>query len=519
MAPRCRPVEGTPPPIWRNPPRNRRATSRADDPVSLALVAGEPEEISSSSDEEPYTLSEPGTPVRQRAPHSTQAKSDSDLELVEAPTQAHRPHQPTNTLDLALQDDFTTFHKFMRLVDAPDGTYTTRVNRLIAKIHRLRRTAIVPSTPNTTTIPSEPDVSMADQFPMAPAATLDIVPASTNPVVPDSGRTFVEVLVLAPPDHTLLERLSTRLLGRVLRSIQERAQYYIGTSDIPVDVHQDYMNHMYRFHELGSWADLEMEGNTALLALSPVPASPERNSLLASQELDSPTPTYTVYIYHEDTQTVWSPPSQPAPMFSAPTIESALPHASITNSIPTPVMPPTMPPATATGHTNDAVTYLVSRFTQRLTAIRALSDSSYGSAYRHIMQEKHFMSISNAVGLNLNTRIFAPVTVEGGLSITFDDVVSAAGLNLRTFGGTRTTMGKAREARRRLARYIRDGTPVAEDADLRRIHQVPQVMLHEPDIDEGFLTDTTGTAEAEAITMTYETFKGKLAYVLNMLSS
>ncbi|KAJ7617577.1 hypothetical protein B0H17DRAFT_1152470, partial [Mycena rosella] len=381
MAPRRRPVEGTPPPIRRNPPRSRRATSRADDPVSFALVASEPEEISSSSDEEPYTLSEPGTPVHQRAPHSTQAESDSGLELVEAPAQAHGPHQPTNTLDLALQDDFTTFHEFMRLVDAPDGTYTTGVNRLIAEIHRLRRTAIVPSTPNTTTIPSAPDVSMADQFPMAPAATPDIVPASKNPVVPDSqavycvsvqnlqgGRTFVEVLVLAPPDHTLLERLSTGLLGRVLRSIQERAHYYIGTSDIPVDVHQDYMNHMYRFRELGSWADLGMEGNTALSALSPVPASPERKSLLASQGLDSSTPTYTVYIYHEDTQTVWSPPSQPAPMFSAPTIESALPHAPITNSIPTPVMPPTMPPATATGHTNDAVTYLVSRFTQRLTA-------------------------------------------------------------------------------------------------------------------------------------------------------
>lgn len=68
------------------------------------------------------------------------------------------------------------------------------------------------------------------------------------------------------PDHTLVERLCNDpretglLLRRMVGEIRtaDRADFFLGTSDYPVEVQGDYMNHHYRFRELGSWLGLEL---------------------------------------------------------------------------------------------------------------------------------------------------------------------------------------------------------------------------------------------------------------------
>jgi hypothetical protein len=118
---------------------------------------------------------------------------------------------------------------------------------------------------------------------------------------PDIARSFVATLPASPPDFTLLNRLSSApgLLGRVLSSLNPHTDYLVGTSDTPVDVSSDYMNHIYNFQELQSWALVEQEGSAYLSLLTPVPASPARSALLATRRMADVVPVYVLYIYYK----------------------------------------------------------------------------------------------------------------------------------------------------------------------------------------------------------------------------
>jgi hypothetical protein len=116
---------------------------------------------------------------------------------------------------------------------------------------------------------------------------------------PQSGREFVEVIVTSPPDHTLIERLSTGLLGRQLGRIQDRSAYYIGTAEAPVPVSANYMHHSCTFRELGPWLQVQSAEDVSLAGLEPVPTSQARSTLLAGRRLSDSVPVYTLYIYHE----------------------------------------------------------------------------------------------------------------------------------------------------------------------------------------------------------------------------
>ncbi|KAJ7437675.1 hypothetical protein B0H11DRAFT_2197046 [Mycena galericulata] len=341
--------------------------------------------------------------------------------------------------------------------------------------------------------------------------------------IPQGRRVFVDQLSTAPPDHTLLHRLGVAIpiLGRTLHAIQDREHFFVGTTSIPVDVSADYMNHVYSFHELGSWADLEQPGNMGPSILTPAFASAERSALLTSRGLSDAIPiSLSTHSGNQESDTVWS--AAPAPTLALPSIPMppvpAASHASATGS-PT---PNSVAPACAA--------FLQDRFSNRLALIQAAQTAPYGTAYHHCMQERHFMAICNSLGLNLNLRVFTSVSVEGGLQIHYDDVVATAGLNVNTFGGTRTTVTKARDARRRLARYKRgidthSILPLAnEEGSNESWHDVLisflpvlDAMLRESDIDDSFLSDTSGSAEAQAIGMGVEAFKAKLAKVMRAL--
>jgi hypothetical protein len=174
--------------------------------------------------------------------------------------------------------------------------------------------------------------------------------------------------------------------------------------------------------------------------------------------------------------------------------------------------------------------YLQERFSHRLDRIaHAGSTPGYGTAYRHCMQEKHFTAICNMLGLDLSGRTFTPVIINEQLSISYEDIVRCTGLNKKTLSTARTWVGKARVARRRLARHLleRDAlggasTLTAEEKEeedkLRRLSKVLHVMLVESDISDEFLTDETGCPESSAFGMKFETFKSEVADVLVAVS-
>jgi hypothetical protein len=111
--------------------------------------------------------------------------------------------------------------------------------------------------------------------------------------------TFVEVTRTTPPDHTLIERLSTGRLGRYLAAMRSaQSDIFIGTSNYPVDVSGRYTYYAYFFHEVGPWTELEQRDNQELSMLVPALASPLRTSLLESRALGDQVPVYVLYIYH-----------------------------------------------------------------------------------------------------------------------------------------------------------------------------------------------------------------------------
>ncbi|KAJ7776598.1 hypothetical protein DFH07DRAFT_766792 [Mycena maculata] len=519
------------PPTRRNPPRTRPAPRRPDSPVTYALPPSESPVGEPASDEESlYAISTPGVQSPLPDPQADgPAEPDSDIELLDGPPPQpvvqDRDEAPESlnetlpTLDPLLFTDRALIPQLIGL------DFVSQVDLLITEIHRCRPN----DSMSAPLLPVVVEDGATSTDPLANPIGTSATPLFFIGVqIPQGRRVFVQQLSTLVPDHTLIERLAAGIpmLGRALRALADHECFFIGTTRVPVDLPGDYMNHMYGFWELGSWADLEAPDNISLSLLTPAVASPERTFLLGAHDLGDNVPLYILYIYHEDSDTVWNPPvasavTVPSAPIPAIPFTSAIPHATASTSLST---TDTVEPACAE--------FLRTRFSARLELIQKAQTSSYGTAYRHCMQERHFMVIANALGLNLNLRAFAPVIVEG-VQIHYDDIVLVAGLNLNTFGGTRTTVTKARDVRRRLARYKRgveigsiqpvpngilpDGAEENQHQLFMGFMPVLDAMLRESDIDDSFLTDTSGSPEAEALTMKVEAFKALLTKVKTVL--
>ncbi|KAJ6554684.1 hypothetical protein B0H19DRAFT_1263000 [Mycena capillaripes] len=570
------PVSSTPAPIRRNPPRQRRAPPHPDSPVTYALPnAGA--DLPGSSDDEYQTSSsplanpspqerEPSVEVLDSPPghagpsfddiHIDHDRRDNDFfefsddegdrsdDFPESivyqnpgnpfafPGQENRRVEiENNEIRTIAADDLTTYdfteeQNFMARVDVVGLTYRERIELLIGEVERMQGTAVGPASD----VPPGSEHSAGALMREEAESGAVVVPQEVeeeralyliNVHLLNGRRTFVQILPALPPDTTIIERLSTGMLSRMIGSL-DRTQFYIATADVPVDVSGDYMNWIYNFRELGTWQELEDGSNEGLSLVRPVPNSPARTALLAGRQMSDGVPVYAIYIYHQDVH------SSSAPAIAAPALAPA--PATVTLLAPAPVSIPGQTPAHAAGAAptldegeEQAVTvdpeiarYLRQRFANRLERIVQAGRARCAQAYRHCMQEKNVMAICDALGLDLTRRSWVPVNVPGGLVIGYSDVVVTAGLVQKTFSTVRTAVDRAREARRLLARYFLSrgqGEPRPEDiseemeTQFRRLNDVLKVMLVESDIDESFLHDESGSAEAEALNMSFATFQ------------
>ncbi|KAJ7754325.1 hypothetical protein DFH07DRAFT_959773 [Mycena maculata] len=243
---------------------------------------------------------------------------------------------------------------FLRQIDAPELTYRQRVDLLIAEIHRLQGPTASPvlSGPAAPLVPpavryeDEGDTpegaSMLESTSVeAPGDTAEALYLVTIKPV-EGGCTFTQKLPTSiPPNSTLIERLSTGQLGRMLNGL-DRTKFFVGTSDFPVDVTGDFMNYLYRFHDLGlngSLGALETGEDAGLATITPVPYSPIRSTLLANLGMSDHTPVYTIYIYHQDASSALESGPPAAPLLT-PIIHSHLPETN-----PTPTLATSGPPA------------------------------------------------------------------------------------------------------------------------------------------------------------------------------
>ncbi|KAJ6574026.1 hypothetical protein B0H10DRAFT_2236818 [Mycena sp. CBHHK59/15] len=553
--------------VRRNPARNRQPVRRPDSPVSYALTAHDEIDSSDSdtSSDHPFSLAlEPAVNVNSRD-SSVELLDDGNLQSnrgqesqVPPPPTASTLHSPIRGADdnRALHPDVLhTEMVFMRRVDAADLTFEERVEILIAEIHRLegRSPAGQSASPVAALGSPIPDVNDDNE----PETTDFLAPTAEAPLngaalfyrdsriagLPNLCRSHPD----GSPDHTIIHRLSESpgFLKRALEFIrQEEATFYVGTANTPVDVSNDFMRCIYGFRELGSLDELERPGDVRLETVTPTWASEDRTRLLAHYSQNEQVPVYVLYVYSEDAGGIWTeavaatPSQSAAPSLpvaptapvsnlqsSTPTITSGAAGAP-TTSVPAPATAAPAPgPAAGPPATADAVAlYLQTRFADRLARIHHARTIPCGTGYRHCTMEKHVMAILNGLGVNLTEREFHPVTVDNGLSIGYDDVINVAGLNKSTFGGTRTNVGRAREARRSLARHFRERSQARwaaaneeealKEMARKELLETFDALLGESDIDDFFLEDDSGSAKYRAITMSYEGLKTQTNNVL-----
>ncbi|KAJ7237554.1 hypothetical protein B0H12DRAFT_1075544 [Mycena haematopus] len=527
--------------------RTSRPPARADAPVSYALPATE-EDDSSSDCEIIGSTSPSGLPpliewrelsveLLDGPPSETVQWPQADLQEAENALLYETDLESDTGLEypepLSFGDRIAA-QEFLARMDDSSLTYDERIETLIAQIHRIE----TPNSMSPVDIASDNGRRAGLEVISSPVNSINeheyMPEIISHPPTPDDspileplylvtvqtqegGRTYVQILPALPgPDHTLITRLSTGMLGRILRTL-DGATFFVGTNNFAMDVSTNYMHFSYNFRELGSLAEVQESTSSALSLVTPVLLSPTRSDLLLQRQLDHSTPVYAIYIYHQDVQSEQNPTTIASTMVVAPTVLS-----SDNNT------PPSIPASTGTDTSavNPAVAqYLRNRFQLRFERIaHAHTAPRLGQAYRHIMQEKHILAICAMLGLDLSSRVFAPVQVEGH-TITYADVIACAGLKKKTFATARTAVGKAREARRLLAQLFRvsngsitqTGLAPATATQFLRLTEILSVMLVESDIDERFLDDESGRPETEALTMPFEKFKADVGQVLETL--
>ncbi|KAJ6466469.1 hypothetical protein C8R45DRAFT_1106705 [Mycena sanguinolenta] len=559
---RTQPAEGV-----RRSGRTSRPPTRADEPVSYALPSAidEEEDEGSTTPRSLPSLIVPlaHTPGTSGTPFWQGDSSDEEggfvLETertyldIDSDTESPLPNYLRERVML---------QTFMARVDGL--TFQERIDMLIAEIHRIQ-----PPSTNNVARASEtmsPTASPAISRPLSPLDGPISLPISRPPTpgdsnisqgdmpivqalyfvavqTPQEGRTFVQILPALPgPDHTLIARLSTGMLGRTLGRL-DQAHFCIGTTDFAVDVTEDYMHYRFHFRELGPWAEVQEATNPVMSLVTPVLLSSTRENLLQQRQMDHSTPVYAIYIYHEDVQSADNPAAVPPALMAAtvathrnpPSNPAAAPMAWTAANVPTHNNPSSNPAAASAAPTaatvatqpiNSGLAQLLrARFQRRFDRIaHAQTAPRLGQAYRHIMQEKNVVAICSTLGIDLSARVFTPVELEG-YTVSYDDVLAVAGLVKKTFGTARTAVTKAREARRLLAQLfgMPNGTAAqvalapAITSRFSRLHQVLSVMLVESDIDERFLDDQSGRAETEALTMQFREFRSDVALVLETL--
>ncbi|KAJ7713411.1 hypothetical protein B0H16DRAFT_1478655 [Mycena metata] len=497
-------------PMSSDPPRrsgrHRRPPPHADSPVSFAPFARltrpiAEEELDSSSDES--MLNEPPSTI------GYNNDPDSDIEVIEAPETSGTPssaplirngspdgvenseHRSRALVDLqlndfiALPDSAETL--FMEHIDTVDGDCEKAV-LLIAEIHRIRGTVA-------------PVNSAPIQAPVAPILEMPVV---TAPAMYFVGiriarrcQTFAQVLDLAAPDPTLLERIISAgfPLGRALAAIQDRAGLLVGTSNMPVDAEEEFGNWQHNnFRELGAWSSLIPR----LTDLTPTPESPLRSGLLSLRAVSSTLPLYVLYIYDELPAPI--PAVQIATLFVSPPIAP----------IPAPAGPSAMLPSDAKSH----------------YATIALAKSTFGTAYQHCIIERYAMKVANEVGIQFIGRTIRDAQVGNGLVIQLNDIPLAAGIPAATFQSFRTEFNKVRDVRARIRRFEDRRLDLQIDLNLatnvqrfETLRRLLDVMLAHEIVDDIFRADTTGDVRAQAANMSIGQLMGDVSTCRNLLKT
>ncbi|KAJ7430222.1 hypothetical protein B0H11DRAFT_1943453 [Mycena galericulata] len=161
--------------------------------------------------------------------------------------------------------------------------------------------------------------------------------------------------------------------------------------------------------------------------------------------------------------------------------------------------------APMTSAPNVVTTYLRDTFPAHFQQI-AHAQATYATAYQHCLVERYGMSVCHEAGITFGRTIVAGHT-PSGQEILPNDVAIAAGLPPATFATFRTEFVKVRQARALLKRYmqrVRDHGPVPGVTDENAVKfsallPVLDAMLGDQILDQRFLSDSTGSAEAEAV--------------------
>ncbi|KAJ6536060.1 hypothetical protein B0H19DRAFT_1270875 [Mycena capillaripes] len=313
-----------------------------------------------------------------------------------------------------------------------------------------------------------------------------------------------------PNDGALFRRLrlANGPAARALLAIGDPSAFFVGTSDYPIDIAQDYANHQFHFREFGSLLDVE-NGPESELLFFPVPDSAARSALIHSQRMTEETPVYVVYIYHQDAE----PLRGIVPGTLLPTAQISFPILPASGSA-TAVLPVFPPPPM------DVHVYLLTRFAIEYTDLARWRTRSYGSAYNHCLTERQVLRICQSLGIGLLGRYHSPAIVES-MTIRMEDVVAAAGVNFQTFSTYRTELRLIKEAHVILRRHHRAGT-------LAPVHQplldMLEVMLSDRVLPADAVTplqDSLPTAEAEfsAVRMTISNLMTQVRFIIDTLSN
>ncbi|KAJ6624596.1 hypothetical protein B0H10DRAFT_2323556 [Mycena sp. CBHHK59/15] len=258
-------------------------------------------------------------------------------------------------------------------------------------------------------------------------------------------------------------------VGRALAAIVDWAAYFVGTSDQPIDIAQDYANHCFNFREIDSLLVLDnsYDGDITFL---PAPFSDARSTLLQSQRAPENTPVFVLYVYHQHAEALRGacvpvPAGQSAPIFVPPAVAIAAP---VPISQARPISSVLVLPAG-----NTSVVYLLNRFAPEYAELAGWRATAYGSVYNHCLIERQILRLCQSLNIGFLGRNHTPAHIES-LVITMDDVISAAGVNVQTFGTYRTELRQIKEAHVLLHHLNRAGTlPDTE----RRLFDALEVML------------------------------------------
>ncbi|KAJ7143482.1 hypothetical protein C8R43DRAFT_953928 [Mycena crocata] len=284
----------------------------------------------------------------------------------------------------------------------------------------------------------------------------------------ESCRTFCQIQAFVDSDANdgaIFRRLQLAggPVGRALGAITDRAVFFVGTSDYPIDIAQDYANYQFNFREIASLRDVETsnEGDNPFF---PVPISAASSTLLRSQNMDETTPVYVLYVYHQTSFIYVFRMLTPVPENLLPSATFLLPSVVAAMAPPTPFpddLPDLIaePPLLQSPQTVSE--YLLARFSAEYSQLAVWRACAYGSAYIHCLTERQILRICQSLNIGLLGRTHSPAII-GSMVIRMEDVVATAGINFQTFSTYRTELRLIKEVHVILRRLQRlDALPIA----------------------------------------------------------